>query len=122
MEVMTMELGSNIKSLRLSMGKTQEEIAKSAGFEQSLYAKWEADKSLPGAENLVKLANVFNCSIDYLLGREQEDGLIVIDNSSNAISDIEQHILDIFRALTNRNKIKVVGYVDGIYAGQQQGA
>ena len=117
-----MEIVFNIKALRLSMGKTQDEIAKSAGFEQSLYAKWEADKSLPGAENLVKLANVFNCSIDYLLGREQEDGLIVIDNSSNTISDIEQHILDIFRALTNRNKIKVVGYVDGIYAGQQQGA
>lgn len=117
-----MELGSNIKSLRLSMGKTQDEIAKSAGFEQSLYAKWEADKSLPGAENLVKLANVFNCSVDYLLGREREDGLIVIDDSSNALSDVEQHIIEIFRNLTNRNKIKVVGYIDGIYAGQSQGA
>ena len=117
-----MEFGSNLKLLRISMKKTQEEIAKSAGFEQSLYAKWEADKSLPGAENLVKLANVFNCSVDYLLGREQEDGLIVIDDSSNALSDVEQHIIEVFRLLTNRNKIKVVGYVDGIYAGQQQGA
>lgn len=117
-----MELGSNIKSLRLSMGKTQDEIAKSAGFEQSLYAKWEADKSLPGAENLVRLANVFNCSVDYLLGREQEDGLIVIDNSSNTLSDVEQHIIEVFRMLTNRNKIKAVGYIDGIYAGQSQGA
>lgn len=77
-----MEFGYNLKLLRISMKKTQEEIAKSAGFEQSLYAKWEADKSLPGAENLVKLANVFNCSVDYLLGRGQNRGMVEVNNFS----------------------------------------
>lgn len=115
-------IGENIRFLRTSKGLKQSELATVLSTTQSTIGKYERNEVEPNIDTLIKLSNFFGCSTDYLLGREQEDGLIVIDNSSNTISDIEQHILDVFRNLTNRNKIKVVGYVDGIYAGQQQGA
>ena len=113
----------NLKELLAERGMNQKQLSEKTGIPASSIACWFGkQQSYPSLEYAVLIANALNCSVDYLLGREQEDGLIVIDNSSNTISDIEQHILDVFRALTNRNKIKVVGYVDGIYAGQQQGA
>lgn len=117
-----MDFASRLKTIRKDHSMTQQELADKSGLSRSSINTWESGRSLPLPDGLCALANALGCSTDYLLGREQEDGLIVIDNSSNAISDIEQHILDVFRALTNRNKIKVVGYVDGIYAGQSQGA
>ena len=113
----------NLKQLLMQKGMTQKQLSEKTGIPASSIASWFGkQRSYPSLEYASLIANALDCSIDYLVGREQEDGLIVIDNSSNTISDIEQHILDVFRALTNRNKIKVVGYVDGIYAGQQQGA
>ena len=37
----------------------------------SLTYKWLHDKSIPTIINYIKLADYFDCSIDYLLGREQ---------------------------------------------------
>lgn len=113
----------NLKELLEERGMNQKQLSEKTGIPASSIACWFGrQQSYPSLEYAVLIANALNCSVDYLVGREREDGLIVIDNSSNTISDIEQHILDVFRNLTNRNKIKVVGYVDGIYAGQSQGA
>lgn len=115
-------IGENIKSLRTEKGLKQSELATVLSTTQSTIGKYERNEVEPNIDTLIKLSNFFGCSTDYLLGREREDGLIVIDDSSNTLSDVEQHIIEVFRNLTNRNKIKAVGYIDGIYAGQQQGA
>ena len=115
-------IGENIKSLRTEKGLKQSELATVLSTTQSTIGKYERNEVEPNIDTLIKLSNFFGCSTDYLLGREREDGMIVIDDSSNALSDVEQHIIEVFRMLTNRNKIKAVGYIDGIYAGQSQGA
>lgn len=117
-----MDFGKRLRLIRKEHDLTQQELADKAGLSRSSINTWESSRSLPLPDGLCALADALECSTDYLLGREQEDGMIVIDNSSNALSDVEQHIIEVFRMLTNRNKIKVVGYVDGIYAGQSQGA
>ena len=40
-----------------------------SGFSQSLISDWKTGPKLPSAENLVKLADYFNVTTDYLLGR-----------------------------------------------------
>ncbi len=74
-------IGTNIKQLRLSLGKTQKEIAEQGGFRQGIYANWENNRFLPGADSLIKLADCFGCSVDYILGRESEDGNIILSNN-----------------------------------------
>ena len=117
-----MDFASRLKTIRKDHSMTQQELADKSGLSRSSINTWESGHSLPLPDGLCALANALGCSTDYLLGREREDGLIVIDDSSNALSDVEQHIIEVFRMLTNRNKIKAVGYIDGIYAGQSQSA
>lgn len=54
---------------RKMFGYTQREVAKFLGMTQPSYIRYENGKSEPSLESLVKLANIFDVSTDYLLGR-----------------------------------------------------
>ena len=51
-------------------GLTYKEIAQDLGISQSAMAYYKSGKTLPGAETLIRLADYFGVSTDYLLGRE----------------------------------------------------
>ncbi|RDV81696.1 XRE family transcriptional regulator [Ammonifex thiophilus] len=67
-------LKERLKNLRKQKGLLQKEVAASIGVPRSTYASWEspANKSLPETEHLVKLADFFGVSIDYLLGKTDD--------------------------------------------------
>lgn len=44
-------------------------LSKEIGISQALISQWKSDKQVPSYDNLLKLANYFNVSADYLLGR-----------------------------------------------------
>ena len=51
-------------------GLTYTKIAQDLGISQSAMAYYKSGKTLPCAEHLIKLADYFGVSTDYLLGRE----------------------------------------------------
>lgn len=108
----TMDISKHLKTLRLMSGKTQCEIAKEAGFGQGIYANWEAGRILPSAENLIKLANVYNCSVDYLLGRETEEGNIQI--VGHQLSEEEFQFVQTIRRLGTRERNMLRGFMDAL--------
>lgn len=71
----------NLTSLRKSKAMTQKEIAKILNIAYQTYNNYENDKAIPPLDNLIKLADFFNVSIDYLVNRESEDGTIIINGS-----------------------------------------
>ena len=56
-----------IKDKRESKKLTQEEVGKLLDVNRSTVAMWETGKSLPRADKLLKLAEIFGCSVDELL-------------------------------------------------------
>ena len=105
-----MNIGKNIRDIRISLGKTQKEIADLGGFRQGIYANWENNRYMPGADSLIKLADCFGCSVDYILGRESEDGVIVLNNN-DTYSEEEQNLIKQFRKLSKRQQISVLGII-----------
>ena len=65
-----------LSELRNEKGLTQREIAKIFNVSQGTYNNWENGKTQPSIEQLVTIADFFGVSIDYLVGREGEDGVI----------------------------------------------
>ena len=61
--------------------------------------------SIPSAEQLIKLANYFNCSIDYLVGREDDFGII---QSQTELPYREQKLLSFFSELDDDEKDKII--------------
>lgn len=62
-----MTIGKRIAAARRAAGLSQEGLAAQIGVSRQAVAKWEADASLPGADNLQELAKALNTSCDELL-------------------------------------------------------
>ncbi len=69
-----MDFSEKLVSLRKQRGLTQEELAEKIGVSRQSISKWESKVSFPDLEKIVKLSEVFNVSIDYLLKENGEDG------------------------------------------------
>ena len=64
--------GENLKTLRKNKGITQEELAARLNIVRQTVSKWEKGQSVPDAEMLVKLAEVFEVPVSHLLGSRIE--------------------------------------------------
>lgn len=65
-------LGNRIKLLRNEQGITQEQLGDYLNLSRSSVKGYENDGVEPSLSVLVKIADVFNVSLDYLLGRTDE--------------------------------------------------
>ena len=60
---------NRLLELRREKDISQFELAGAVQVSHSIVCYWETDRSEPSASNLVKLADFFGVSVDYLLGR-----------------------------------------------------
>ena len=67
-----MEFAERLKTLRKQEKLTQVQIAEKLEISQQAYAAWERGVKKPTQENLVKIAQVLNVSVDYLVGNSEE--------------------------------------------------
>ena len=65
-EVMKYE---NIRNLRIDNGYTQKQIAQELGISQNTYSQYEVGVLNYPVDALIKLADFYGVSVDYLLGR-----------------------------------------------------
>lgn len=61
----------NFSAARIRAGLTRGEVAVRLGVDRSTVAYWESGRNIPRASMLVKLADLYCCSIDELMGRKQ---------------------------------------------------
>ena len=59
-----------LKELRLERGLSQADIATMLGLDRSSYTYYELGKSQPTLHTLIVLADYYNVTMDYLLGRD----------------------------------------------------
>ncbi|MBQ3055813.1 MAG: helix-turn-helix transcriptional regulator [Oscillospiraceae bacterium] len=60
---------NNLRLLRKSKGYTQIAVQMKTGIEQALLSKYETGERIPPTETLLRLADFYNVSIDYILCR-----------------------------------------------------
>lgn len=78
-----MEFSERLKNLRKQAGLTQVDVAGELGISQQAYASWERGTKKPTQENLVKIAQILNVTVDYLVGNSDEE------ITNNKLEDIE---------------------------------
>lgn len=77
-----MKFGFELKSHREAAGYSQTEVAKKTGITQAAISRWEDDLRIPNIENCIILANLYDISLDELVGRDRS-GNIRIDQRNN---------------------------------------
>lgn len=66
-----MAIGEKTRQLRRAKGLTQEAVASALEISRQAVAKWESNQGFPSTANLVKLANLFDVSLEELVDVKQ---------------------------------------------------
>ena len=64
-----MTFGNILKKLRQDNNMTQDELAKKIDTSRSNIANYENGKNMPSVDILEKIAKLFDCTTDFLLGK-----------------------------------------------------
>ena len=102
-----------MKNLRIARERkkiNQRKLGVDIGVSQESISKYERGKSYPNAETLIKLADYFNTTTDYLLGRT--DVSISFQNFTlDGLTPEELELLSEFRKLGYKQKNRVLGFI-----------
>ena len=69
--MVTLEFADRLRMLRREMDLTQEKLADVMETTQRKISYWELGKTEPDLQSLWKLADFFEVSVDYLIGRKE---------------------------------------------------
>ena len=99
----------NLKKLREEEGLTQKELAEKMEVAKATIYFYEQGKVSPSVEMLIKLADYFNCSIDYLLGHKPQNVLYL-----DSLTDEQKEAVELVKQLNDKQVLKVIGYIERI--------
>lgn len=88
-------LGENIRRLRQERGLCQEELGRKIGASKQSVSNWENGNIVPSIDLLVRLADFFGVSTDYLLGRQNQRTLNADGLTDFQITHVQQLIDDL---------------------------
>ena len=74
---------------------------------QETVSAYENGKHYPSFQSLVKMSNLFNVPIDYIMGLSDSIG-------DNSLSEKENQMLRMFKTLNDNNQDKVISYTQGL--------
>ncbi len=96
------------KSLCDNLNKTPNGVAKILGVSNATCTQWK-NGAIPKGDTLIKLAEYFNCSVDYLLDRVSVFSTVP---NNQKITEQSVVLLDIFNELDTVNQAKLLVYAD----------
>ncbi|MDR0268332.1 helix-turn-helix transcriptional regulator [Paenibacillus sp.] len=118
-----MNHGNRIAELRDQRGWTQEELAQSIGITRAALSHYEKNRRKPDFEILTKLADKFEVSIDYLIGRTNQPKTVmepVVRDFVDQVGQVELSASDLLekynltidgRSLTEEEAKRFIAFV-----------
>lgn len=98
------------------MELTPYRVAKDCHFDQTVFTQWKKGRQQPSIEILNKLANYFNVSVDYLLGREEKLAKQQTAGQNPAADVTAAPILQIWAELDEVQRAKALRYCETLIA------
>lgn len=106
-----------LKKLRIANGLNMKQVATGLNMKYTTYVGYEKNEREPNSEILIQLADFFNCSIDYLMGRTErqnsQDENVLIKQKIN--DSKEQEHIKKYRSLDEYGKKAVDGLLNTEY-------
>jgi transcriptional regulator with XRE-family HTH domain len=111
---------SKLRIERNRIGWSQTEVANQLGLgRNTTYSNWEQGERMPNAETIVKLADLYMVSVDYLFGRINERDIevrnkiahgMVLDLTDKAILENYDFMLD-GKVITKEQSKRLIAYI-----------
>lgn len=109
----TLTLLDRLNELKNQSGLNAKQLTSELGISNTAFTDWNKGKGSPSLDAVIKFADYFNVTIDYLVyGKDTTDQTVKLDFSNKA--DIE--LLEKFHELPPELRNKLITYLDGMLA------
>ena len=96
-------IGDRIRYLRKQRGYSQQQLANKLDITQGAISQWENNQTFPGSEQLSAIANLFNITIDELMGRN-EPAQPAKENDMELYATIGKQVVDMAQSYSQAPK------------------
>lgn len=107
-------LADKIRSLRKAKGFSQEQMARKLHITQGAISQWENGITVPAADQLVTLAEVFEITVDELLGRDPGT-----KKEAPSVAGLRDGLIDLLVDLSPEEEAQVRAFVAGMKANRK---
>ncbi|MBQ3484304.1 MAG: helix-turn-helix transcriptional regulator [Clostridia bacterium] len=87
-----MTTGNKLAKLRKENNITQEQLAELLGVSRQAISKWESDTAYPETVKLIRMGEIFGCSMDYLLKESMETDAPVTQEVAASWQPLLRHV------------------------------
>lgn len=109
-----MMLNERIRDLRKSKGYSQQQMARKLHITQGAISQWENGITVPAADQLVTLAEVFEITVDELLGRDPG-----IKKEAPSVAGLRDGLIDLLVDLSPEEEAQLRAFVAGMKANRK---
>lgn len=103
-----MPMKNRIKELRQKNHMSQIRLSIELEVSQETVSAYENGKYYPSFQTLLKLSDIFNASIDYIMGVSD------MTKTSEFLNEKESEVIDIFRSLNRMEQELAIAYLNGM--------
>ena len=101
----------NLKEIREEKNLQQKEIAERLNRTPACISSWETGKTEPSIDDLVKLADLLDVSLDYLLNRTDENNVV---QEIRDYSPLHKKMLSLFDKLSHEDRMQTLGFMQAL--------
>ena len=110
-----MNFGEKMRYLRQKERKTLQEQSEVFGVKLNTVFRWEHNQTRPNMPMLESIAEYYDVSVAWLTGDDKEENTKGKYSDNYTEGDIEQQIIKIINQLPDKDKYKILGYVERAY-------
>ena len=108
-----------LKSLRKERNVTQTQLAKELNVSIGSVGNWETGARIPDIETFKILAEYFDVSVDYLLGRSEDKKIRPTEIDESDLSEREKYLLSLLRKVPDRDRPTVDRMIQALVQDEQ---
>ena len=107
------EVHNLIRELREEKHITQIRLSTELGVAQETISAYEQGRHMPSVATLIKLSNILDASMDYIMMKSDTRNII----EATSLSDSETRLLGYYKKLNSSGKEKALSYIEGLNDG-----
>lgn len=108
---------NKIKELRIEKRITQLQLSIDLGVTQETISAYEHDRHLPSLTALMKMSEIFDASMDYIMGMSP---IRHLQTTNYTIEDEQRsYLIHCYQRLGSKNKARLVAYAQGLLDSQK---
>lgn len=105
---------NRIRELRQKKNLSQLQLSMELEVTQETISAYEHNKHLPSVTSLMKMAQLFGVSMDYIMGLSDVPQIAMFSGSSLADEEQKNLLLLYYRKLGDKNRAKLLSYAQGL--------